>query len=93
MEDEKKEIKPAMQDESNKNIDLSALDGLSPEERELALSILKEYANKGTSDTFDMLKYADYEEVPVDIETFLHDRNYLGGGLYDNEGRFTMYPY
>jgi hypothetical protein len=37
--------------------------------------------------------YSDYDEVPVDIETFLHDRNYLGNGLYDNDGRFTLFPY
>ena len=76
-----------------KNNPLSALDGLSEEERQVALSILKEYANEGKSDTLDELKYLDFDEIPADIHTFLHDKQYLGRGLYDNEGRFTVFPY
>jgi hypothetical protein len=54
------------------------LSSLSKEEQELALSILKEYADTGSSSTLDALTYADYKERPVDIETFLTDDRYLG---------------
>ena len=69
------------------------LDNLSPEERAEVLKILGEYAKAGSSETLEEMKYADWEEVPVDVHTFLHDRHYLGNGLYDPEGRFTLYPY
>ena len=71
------------------NLDLSALDGLSPEERELTLKILQQYATEGMSDIFTDLEYSDYEEIPVDIITFMHDRRYLGNALYNQEGKFT----
>lgn len=69
------------------------LNNLSEEERKLALSILEEFSKEGTSKVFEDLKYADFEEIPVDIETFLHDRQYLGNALYDPDGRFTLFPY
>ena len=47
----------------------------------------------GESKLYEDLKYSDWAEIPVDIETFLHDKKYLGNALYDNEGRFTLYPY
>ena len=75
------------------NLNLSALDGLSDKERAYALKILQDLAATGFSADFNNLKYADYEEVPVDIETFLHDPKYLGKGLTNEEGRFTVYPY
>lgn len=78
---------------NEKEIDLSLLNDLSEEERQVALEILKQYAETGTSELFEELKYADFEEIPVDITTFLHDPLYLGKGLTDAEGRFTLYPY
>ena len=39
------------------------------------------------------MKYSDYEEIPVDIMTFMHDRKYLGNALYNKEGKFTIFPY
>lgn len=75
------------------NDKLKLLDALSPEERELAVKILKEYATDGDSALFEELTYADFDEVPVDIHTFIHDRMYLGNALYDSEGRFTIFPY
>ena len=76
-----------------KNISKEQLEKLSPEERKLALEILEQYANKGSSDIFNNLVYNDYEEIPVDIETFLTDKNYLGNGLIDPDGRFTVFPF
>lgn len=75
------------------NMDLNTLDGLSETEREYALKILQELMTTGSSADYDKLKYADYDETPVDIATFLHDPLYLGGGLVNEEGKFTVYPY
>lgn len=66
---------------------------LSEEEMKVAMQILKEISDKGSFEKLNELKYSDFDEVPVDITTFLHDRKYLGNGLYDPEGRFTIFPY
>lgn len=58
-----------------------ALEGLSPEERQAALTILQQFADVGSSDLLDDLKYSDFDEIPVDIDTFLDDPMYLGAGL------------
>jgi hypothetical protein len=81
-----------------KNIDLSKLNNLSPEERALALEILKEYAQEGTSSLLEDIKYSDFEEIPVDIMTFISEDQYLGRGLYivdeyTGERKCTVFPY
>lgn len=75
------------------NKDIELLNTLSNEERKVALSILSELSSKGTSKAYDELVYQDYDEIPVDISTFLHDKRYLGNGLIDSNGRFTLFPY
>lgn len=75
------------------NDDFKELQHLSAEERAYALEILKEYSQKGSSKKLDDLLYSDYREIPVDIETFLHDPQYLGKGLTNEEGKFTVFPY
>lgn len=76
------------------NLNISdELKNLSEEERKYALDILGEISKKGSSKKFDDLRYADYEEIPVDIYTFLHDPNYLGKGLINEEGKYTVFPY
>ena len=72
---------------------LKALEGLSEEERKLAMEALREFAAQGHSSILNELKYGDFEEIPVDIHTFLHDKTYLGNALYDRDGRFTLFPY
>lgn len=69
------------------------LNNLSEKEKELALQILQEFSDTGSSEKYKNLKYRDYEEIPVDIHTFLHDKKYLGNALYDPEERFTLFPY
>ena len=71
----------------------NSLNNLSEEERKVALSILEEFSKSGESTTFTNLMNDDFDEIPVDIDTFLHDKKYLGNALYDNEGRFTLFPY
>ena len=77
----------------NFNIDWDELNKLSPEERKVALEILQQYATEGKSDIYETLKNSDWDEIPVDIHTFMHDKRYLGNALYDAEGRFTIFPY
>lgn len=72
---------------------LEELNGLSEKEKELALKILEEYSNNGSSAQLNKLLYEDYEEIPVTIKEFLHIPQYLGKGLTDEEGRFTIFPY
>ena len=54
-------------------INLDILNSLSPDERALALEILKEYSQDGQSAILEDLKYSDYEEIPCDILTFISD--------------------
>lgn len=75
------------------NLNDNLLDNLTKEEKQIALEILKEYSEKGISDKYEQLLYSDYNEIPVDIITFLHDKQYLGNALYDAEGKFTVFPY
>lgn len=77
---------------TNAPIDNEILNGLSKEEREVALKVLQELYSGNTS-SYDNLKYSDFAEIPVDIDTFLHEKQYLGNALYDADGRFTLFPY
>ena len=80
---------------SNKlnNLNLSSLEGLSDKEKEMVLKILGEVTENTTSPTYNKLVYEDYDEIPVDIDTFLHDKRFLGKGLVNEEGKFTVFPY
>lgn len=78
-----------MPNSSHKDI----LDNLTAEEKALALSILKEMTETGESKTLTDLIYDDYEEIPVTIEEFLKNPLYLGAGLVNQEGKFTVFPY
>ena len=79
-------------------LNLEQLNNLSPEERALALEILKEYSQDGFSNILEDLKYSDFEEIPVDIMTFISDERYLGRGLwikdeFTGERKCTVFPY
>ena len=73
-------------------IDKSLLDGLSEQEKKVLLDTLSKLS-EGDNTLLNELTYADFAEIPVDVETFLHDKKYLGNGLIDAEGRFTLFPY
>ena len=49
--------------------------------------------SEGNSKNFDSLRYADYAEIPTDIETFVDDNYYLGNAWHDAEGNSKLYPY
>lgn len=82
-----------MVDNKDKVVELLNNENLSEIERQEVLKILKQVSSTGTSDIYSKLLCEDYDEIPVDIETFLKDPKYLGKGLIDDEGRFTVYPY
>lgn len=69
------------------------INNLSEKEKSLVNSILKQFSKDGVSDTFNSLLYEDYNEIPVDINTFIEDNNYLGYAWHDNEGKSKLYPY
>lgn len=65
---------------------------LTEKEQQEVLKILKEMSN-GDASTYNSLLKEDYEEIPVDIDTFLHDPKYLGKGLISEEKKFTVFPF
>ena len=69
------------------------LEGLSEQEKQAVLQILDEYSKDGASKLLSELEWADWDEIPVDITTFLHDKRYLGNALYDRDGVYTLFPY
>ena len=69
------------------------LNKLSERERREVEKILKEYSDKGVSNTYNELLATDWNEIPVDIETFLDDTNYLGNAWHDAEGKTKLYPF
>lgn len=69
------------------------LEELPEEERKVALEILKQYSESGKSEIHDSLLYQDYKEIPVDIETFLTDDNYLGQAWKEANGDSKLYPF
>ena len=85
-----------LNDNNLKNLD--AFKGLSDEEKALALQILSQMASTGESEILDDLKFSDFDEIPVDIDTFLDDDRYLGKGLWaidkvTGERKCTLFPY
>lgn len=67
------------------NEQLEAISTLTPEELEAVRGILNEISDNGTSEMYDAINLADYEEVPVDLMTFLCRDDLLG--KYTNGGR------
>ena len=70
---------------NKKNRDLDILTTLSDDEKDIIKQILLDVSEKGKSNTLTELYYDDYEEIPVDLETFLCDEMYLG--KYTNCGK------
>lgn len=63
---------------------------LTPEERNAAISILTDIAEKGNSKALEDLYYRDYDEIPVDIDTFIENDRYIG--KFTGNGTL-IYPY
>lgn len=71
----------------------SMLEVLSDEEREQVYSILDDFVKTGSSAKFNALIDKDFEEIPVDIETFITDPQYLGGSYVNEQGKCIIYPF
>ena len=67
------------------NSNTEILNKLSEDERKVVRQILLDVSSKGKSEKLTELYYEDYEEIPVDLETFLCDEMYLG--KYTNYGK------
>lgn len=59
-------------------------------EKSALRQILFEIADRGESPTYEDIWLADYKEIPVDIDTFLDDNQYLG---IANNGGQSIYPF
>ena len=75
------------------NTSLPELTGLSEVERQYVLQILQEMQESGVSKHYQDILYADYKEIPVDIETFIVDDQYLGRAWHDGAGNLKLYPF
>ena len=75
------------------DVNIEELNGLSEEERKIALDILKQLSETGESTTYNELLYSEYNEIPVDIDTFIDNDYYLGRAWKDSSGNSKMYPY
>lgn len=73
-------------------MDLTKLNNLSPAEREFVLKALQQ-ASEGNENLINSILYDGYREIPVDIETFLLDDNYLGRAWKDSQGNSKVYPF
>ena len=51
---------------------------LSENEKQAVVEILNDVSKNNSDDLYDQLYYQDYDEIPVDFETFISDDRYLG---------------
>lgn len=81
-------------DDFSESLDLSEYErNLSVDEITALKSILTEISLAGRSSTLDGLWEADYEEVPVDIYTFITDKRYLGESCMSDDGNLLIYKF
>ena len=64
-------------------------DSCSPTEQKMLLKIIEELSITGESETLETMYLADFKEVPVTIDRFLCDPEYLGGS---NDCGNQIYP-
>ena len=72
---------------------LDEFNSLSESEKNIFLKVLDEFSKNGSSNTLIDLYKDDFDEIPVTIEEFLHNPEYLGKGLIGEDGKFTVFPY
>ena len=75
------------------NLQNSALESLSEEEKKVVAQILSQISTNGKSQLLDDIRYSDYKEIPVDIITFIKDNRYLGKAWHTSDGRCKLFPY
>lgn len=64
---------------------IQELNNLTAEEKQAVKAMIDEISKYGKSEELSNLYYEDYEEIPVDLETFLCSPTYLGN--YTNNGK------
>lgn len=64
---------------------LDIFNSLNESEKLKVIQILKDINDNGKSEELKKLYYEDYEEIPVDLTTFLCNEQYLG--KYTNYGK------
>lgn len=90
--DSKIKFKQVLSQLSNQSVSedlLKIVDSMTDEEYSVFVEILREASDESFS-LYHRIKYEDYEEVPVDIRTFICDDEYLGK-VTDN-GK-SIYPF
>lgn len=65
------------------------IDNCGPEDKAVLMTILKEISSVGYSQTYENLYLSDFKEVPVSIDRFLCDPEYLGN---TNDNGNMVYP-
>lgn len=65
-------------------------DTFTQQEQYYLRKILQEFADSGTSETYDKIWLADYKEIPVSLNTFLDSNMYLGKATRQGT---AIYPY
>lgn len=73
-----------------KNLNKEIIDALKPDEREAVVKILSELQTTGSSDLYSEIVNEDYDEMPVDIDTFIEDDRFIG--KITGNGK-NIYPY
>ena len=66
---------------------------LTKDERSYLDTIIEELSESGSSEALSELWSTDYDQIPVDIRTFITDPYYLGNSFTDDEGNSLIYPY
>lgn len=65
-------------DNFSNGLDPEIFNALSDDEKRVTLQILNDLATEGRSSLYNDLWSEDYDEIPVDIDTFLTDDKFLG---------------
>lgn len=84
-----KEIMPSLQSNVFDKLLMDQIDSMNDEEYNVFLELLFEAA-EGSSKLHDDLVMEDYDELPVDISTFITDPEYLGASTGNGD---NIYPY
>lgn len=72
------------------NLNKELMESLKPAEKEAVLQILQQIRDTGDSSLYKDVINIDYEEIPVDIDTFIEDDRYIGKITKNGT---TIYPY
>lgn len=87
-EEDKLDLNNLMTLEKLKTLTTSDIEKLNTDEQIVIKQVIRELAETGSSQTLKDVWYSDYDEIPVDIDTFITDDRYLGKSL-----GHSIYPF